>query len=114
MSRGPFKVVVGSTSMMKERDRLVKESRRAARANKIADAVRMSVEELERRQMLALTAVLPPSYSVPEGQALFLDGTASTDDAGTIVAYHWDLNYDGKAFHEDATGNPEFDAIDGP
>src|SRR5262249_20957715 len=34
-------------------------------------------------------------YSVGEGQATTLNGSGSGDPDGTIVAYEWDLDYDG-------------------
>lgn len=43
-------------------------------------------------------------YFGQEGIALTLDGAGSDDADGDIVAYHWDLDYDGVDFDVDATG----------
>ncbi|HWP40130.1 MAG TPA: PKD domain-containing protein, partial [Tepidisphaeraceae bacterium] len=43
-------------------------------------------------------------YVVTAGQSVTLDGSASSDPDGAIVAYEWDLDYDGSLFDTDATG----------
>lgn len=56
-------------------------------------------------------------YSVVEGSAVTLTGVASSDADGSIVAYEWDLNYDGVSFDVDAAGvTAAFSAalLDGP
>ena len=57
------------------------------------------------------------SYRVLQGGSIGLSGAGSSDADGSIVSYHWDLNYDGKTFSADATGAaPTFSAagITGP
>jgi hypothetical protein len=57
------------------------------------------------------------AYSVAEGSSITLDGSKSSESGGTITAYAWDFNYDGKLFTTDATGvKPNFSAagLDGP
>jgi PKD repeat protein len=54
-------------------------------------------------------------YSVDEGRPITLDGSASRDADGVIVQYEWDFNYDGRAFHVDASGQtPQTSYPDGP
>jgi PKD repeat protein len=43
-------------------------------------------------------------YTVNEGSLVTFDGSGSRDPDGSIVKYEWDLNYDGRAFTVDATG----------
>lgn len=44
-------------------------------------------------------------YLVVEGGSVTLDASGTTDpDAGDILAYEWDLNYDGVVFNVDAIG----------
>src|SRR5438128_9117425 len=69
-------------------------SRKGAR--KLASAVRASLQELERRQMLSAgdpTAVTGGPYAVNEGSSVVINGTSSFDSDGTIATYKWDLNY---------------------
>jgi PKD repeat protein len=43
-------------------------------------------------------------YTVNEGSLVTFDGRGSKDPDGSIVKYEWDLNYDGRTFTVDATG----------
>jgi PKD repeat protein len=50
-------------------------------------------------------------YIVLVGHSVDLSGAGSTDGDGTIVAYEWDLDYNGSTFDVDATGaSPSFSA----
>jgi uncharacterized delta-60 repeat protein len=52
------------------------------------------------------------AYSVLSGQSVQLNGAGSSDADGSIVSYEWDFNYNGSAFHTDATGSkPTFSAV---
>jgi uncharacterized delta-60 repeat protein len=56
-------------------------------------------------------------YTVAEGRSITLNGSASTDPDGAIVAYQWDFNYDGITFDVNASGIfPTFSAstLNGP
>jgi PKD repeat protein len=43
-------------------------------------------------------------YSLNEGGQVVFDGRGSKDPDGTITTYEWDFNYDGRTFHNEATG----------
>jgi len=43
-------------------------------------------------------------YVVTAGQSVTLDGSASSDPDGAIIAYEWDFDYDGHLFDADASG----------
>lgn len=51
-------------------------------------------------------------YTVAEGKAITLLGSATAPTGRTISSYQWDLNYDGTTFTVDATGTaPRFNAV---
>jgi hypothetical protein len=61
-----------------------------------------SLESDSAVPQLAPLADAGGSYGTAEGLPITLDGTHSTDPGGTIVAWNWDLNLDGK--FDDASG----------
>src|SRR5205823_12700230 len=89
-------------------------------ARKLASAVRASLQELERRQMLSVganpTAVTGGPYVVNEGSSVVINGTSSSDSDGTIATYKWDLNYTpALGFRTSVTGGSfTYHASDGP
>jgi hypothetical protein len=56
----------------------------------------------------APTASAGGPYTAPEGSALVLDGTGSSDPNGDTLSYSWDLNNDGTP--DDITANPTIGA----
>ena len=52
----------------------------------------------------ALTARAGGPFALDEGQRIVLEGSASGDPDAPIVAFEWDLDYDGTTFDVDASG----------
>ena len=62
-------------------------------------------------------AVAGGPYTVPEGGAVALNGTGSSEAAGSVTLYQWDTDYNGTTFNPVVTGAaPTFSAagLDGP
>src|ERR1700755_296542 len=70
-------------------------------ARKLASAVRSCFEQLELRQLLSVSANPGGAYSGNEGATINISGSAT---GATNYQYKWDLNYNGSAFHTQATG----------
>jgi hypothetical protein len=85
----------------------MKARRRAAA--KLAAAAGFGLEHLEERALFTGTITANPGgpYTVNEGSAINLNGSASSDTGGTISSYKWDLNYNGTFVASITTANPQ-------
>jgi PKD repeat protein len=66
--------------------------------------IEVSWKRLNEPSNQAPKAVPGGPYTVDEGSLLSLDGSGSRDPDGSIVKYKWDLDYDGRNFVVDSTG----------
>ncbi|MEA2735262.1 MAG: hypothetical protein QOE14_1713, partial [Humisphaera sp.] len=100
--------------------RPIKSSKRVNVKSQIHRAIRGCVEQLERRQLMAIgldpVANAGGPYTVAEGSAVIISGANSFDPDGTVLGYKWDLNYNSEVgFRTSVTGNPiQYSASDGP
>ena len=94
--------------------------RLTVRANSATDAqggINIVSDPLERtfvdnRQPVASTG---GPYSATEGVSLTLNGSGQDPDAGQVLSYEWDFDYDGVTFQvESSVQSPNFMPNDGP